>query len=48
MTSEGNQLAWKGYAAVAAAKVALESVARAMAVELAPYGIRANVAGWRH
>ena len=43
MTSEGNQLAWKGYAAVAAAKVALESVARAMAVELAPYGIRANV-----
>jgi NAD(P)-dependent dehydrogenase (short-subunit alcohol dehydrogenase family) len=43
MTSEGNQLAWKGYAAVAAAKVALESVARAMAVELAPYGVRANV-----
>ena len=43
MTSEGNQLAWKGYAAVAAAKVALESVARAMAVELAPYGMRANV-----
>ena len=43
LTSEGNQVAWKGYAAVAAAKVALESVARAMAVELAPYGVRANV-----
>jgi NAD(P)-dependent dehydrogenase (short-subunit alcohol dehydrogenase family) len=43
LTSEGNQLAWKGYAAVAAAKVALESIARGIAVELAPYGIRANV-----
>jgi NAD(P)-dependent dehydrogenase (short-subunit alcohol dehydrogenase family) len=43
LTSEGNQLAWKGYAAVAAAKVALESIVRAIAVELAPYGIRANV-----
>ena len=43
LTSEGNPVAWKGYAAVAAAKVALESVARAMAVELAPYGMRANV-----
>ncbi|MEW6273206.1 MAG: SDR family oxidoreductase [Thermodesulfobacteriota bacterium] len=43
LTSEGNSVAWKGYAAVAAAKVALESVARAMAVELAPYGVRVNV-----
>lgn len=43
LTSEGNTIAWKGYAAVAAAKVALESVARAIAVELAPYGIRCNV-----
>jgi NAD(P)-dependent dehydrogenase (short-subunit alcohol dehydrogenase family) len=43
LTSEGNEVAWRGYAAVAAAKVALESVTRAMAVELAPYGIRANV-----
>ena len=43
LTSEGNEVAWKGYAAVAAAKVALESVSRAMAVELAPYGIRSNV-----
>jgi NAD(P)-dependent dehydrogenase (short-subunit alcohol dehydrogenase family) len=43
LTSEGNQIAWKGYAAVAAAKVALESIVRGMAVELAPYGVRANV-----
>ena len=40
---EGNDLAWKGYAAVAAAKVALESLARSIAVEFAPYGIRCNV-----
>lgn len=43
MTSEGNEVAWRGYAAVAAAKVALESVSRAIAVELAPYGIRSNI-----
>jgi NAD(P)-dependent dehydrogenase (short-subunit alcohol dehydrogenase family) len=43
MTSEGNEVAWRGYAAVAAAKCALESVARAIAVELGPRGIRANV-----
>jgi NAD(P)-dependent dehydrogenase (short-subunit alcohol dehydrogenase family) len=43
LTSEGNTVAWKGYAAVAAAKVALESVSRAMALELAPYGVRSNV-----
>jgi NAD(P)-dependent dehydrogenase (short-subunit alcohol dehydrogenase family) len=43
LTSEGNTLAWKGYAAVAAAKVSLESVARAIAMECAPYGIRCNV-----
>lgn len=43
LTSEGNSVAWKGYAAVAAAKSALESVARALAVELAPYGVRTNV-----
>jgi NAD(P)-dependent dehydrogenase (short-subunit alcohol dehydrogenase family) len=43
LTSEGNEVAWRGYAAVAAAKVALEAVTRAMAVELAPYGIRSNV-----
>jgi NAD(P)-dependent dehydrogenase (short-subunit alcohol dehydrogenase family) len=43
LTSEGNEVAWKGYAAVAAAKVALESLARSIAVEFAPYGIRCNV-----
>jgi len=43
LTSEGNTVAWKGYAAVAAAKCALESVARSIAVEMAPYGIRCNV-----
>lgn len=43
LTSEGNTVAWKGYAAVAAAKVALESIARSIAVEFAPHGIRCNV-----
>jgi NAD(P)-dependent dehydrogenase (short-subunit alcohol dehydrogenase family) len=43
LTSEGNAVAWRGYAAVAAAKVALESVSRAIAVEFAPYGIRSNI-----
>jgi len=43
LTSEGNEVAWKGYAAVAAAKVALESLARSIAVEFAPYGVRCNI-----
>jgi NAD(P)-dependent dehydrogenase (short-subunit alcohol dehydrogenase family) len=43
LTSEGNVLAWKGYAAVSAAKVALESMVRSIAAEFAPYGIRCNV-----
>ena len=43
MTSEGNEIAWKGYAAVSAAKCALEASCRAMAVELAPYGVRSYV-----
>jgi len=43
LTSEGNTVAWRGYAAVSAAKAVLESVSRAMAVEFAPYGIRSNV-----
>ncbi len=43
LTSEGNQVAWRGYAAVSAAKVALEAVSRSIAVEFAPYGIRSNI-----
>ncbi|MCX7117130.1 MAG: SDR family NAD(P)-dependent oxidoreductase [Legionellales bacterium] len=43
LTSEGNQIAWKGYAAVSAAKVALESISRSIAVEFAPHGIRSNI-----
>lgn len=43
LTSEGNQLALRGYAAVAAAKCALESVSRALAAELGPHGVRSNV-----
>ena len=43
MTSEGNTVAWRGYAAVSCAKVALEAVSRAIAVEFAPYGIRSNI-----
>ncbi len=43
LTSEGNEIAWKGYAAVAAAKTALEAVSRAIAKEYAPYGIRSNI-----
>ena len=43
LTSEGNDLAWKGYAAVSAAKVALEALSRSIAMEFAPYGVRCNV-----
>lgn len=43
LTSEGNEIAWRGYAAVSAAKVVLESIIRSIAVEYAPYGLRANV-----
>jgi NAD(P)-dependent dehydrogenase (short-subunit alcohol dehydrogenase family) len=43
LTSEGNSVAWRGYAAVSAAKAVLEAVSRSMAVEFAPYGIRSNV-----
>lgn len=43
MTSEGNELAWRGYAAVSAAKTALEAVSRSLAFELGPYGVRSNV-----
>ena len=41
-TSEGNTKAWKNYAAVSAAKVALEAISRNIALEFAPFGIRAN------
>lgn len=41
-TSEGSTKAWKNYAAVSAAKAALESISRSMALELAPLGIRSN------
>jgi len=43
MTSEGNEVAWRGYAVVSSAKAALEEVSRSMALELGPYGIRSNV-----
>ncbi|SDF72378.1 SDR family oxidoreductase [Chitinophaga filiformis] len=41
-TSEGSSKAWKHYGAVAAAKAALESISRHIALEFAPLGIRAN------
>ena len=41
-TSEGNTKAWKNYAAVSAAKVTLEAISRNIALEFAPFGIRAN------
>ncbi|PSL34809.1 SDR family oxidoreductase [Chitinophaga ginsengisoli] len=41
-TSEGSSKAWKHYGAVAAAKAALESISRQIALEFAPLGIRAN------
>lgn len=41
-TSEGNRKAFKTYAAVSAAKAALEAITRNIALEFAPYGIRAN------
>lgn len=43
LTSEGSQVAWFGYAAVSAAKATLEAVARSIALEYGPSGIRANV-----
>ena len=41
-TSEGNEKAMKHYAAVSVAKAALEALTRSIALEFAPYGIRAN------
>lgn len=41
-TSEGNKKAIKNYGAVSAAKAALEAITRNIALEFAPYGLRAN------
>jgi enoyl-[acyl-carrier protein] reductase I len=41
-TSEGNSKAWENYAAVSAAKVTLEAITRNLALEMAPFGIKAN------
>lgn len=43
LTSEGNEVAWRGYASVGAAKVAMEALSRSMASEFGPYGIRSNI-----
>jgi enoyl-[acyl-carrier protein] reductase III len=43
LTSEGNSIAWHSYAAVSAAKGALEALCRSMALEFAPYNIKTNV-----
>lgn len=42
MTSVGSRVVWSSYGAVGAAKAALESHCRQIAVELAPHGITAN------
>lgn len=42
MTSEGNQRVMTHYGAVSAAKVALESYTRQLAIELAPHNIKVN------
>ncbi len=41
-TSEGNQKAWPGYAAVSSAKGVLEAISRSIAVEYAKFGITSN------
>lgn len=43
LTSEGARRVWRGYAAVSAAKAALEATIRSIAVELGPFGVRANL-----
>ena len=43
LTSEGNEIAWRGYGAVSAAKAVLESISRTIACELGAYGIRSNI-----
>ncbi|MGI9530643.1 SDR family oxidoreductase [Lutimonas sp.] len=41
-TSEGGRRAMKNYAAVSAAKAGLEAITRNIALEFAPFGVRAN------
>ncbi|GMN05151.1 SDR family oxidoreductase [Croceitalea sp. MTPC5] len=41
-TSEGNTKAWSNYAAISAAKAALEAMMRNIALEFAPMGIKSN------
>jgi len=41
-TSEGSKKALENYAAVSAAKAALEAISRSIALEFAPFGIRSN------
>jgi len=43
LTSEGAHKYWEGYAAVSIAKSSLESLAKYMAVEFAPYGLKTNI-----
>lgn len=43
LTSEGAHRYWDSYAAVSLAKSSLESLAKYMAVEFSPYGIKTNI-----
>lgn len=43
LTSEGAHKHWNGYAAVSLAKASLESLAKYMAVEFAPMGLKTNI-----
>jgi NAD(P)-dependent dehydrogenase (short-subunit alcohol dehydrogenase family) len=43
LTSEGAHKFWDGYAAVSIAKASLESLAKYMAVEFAPFGLKTNL-----
>lgn len=43
LTSEGAHKYWDGYAAVSLAKSSLESLAKYMAVEFAPFGLKTNI-----
>ena len=43
LSSEGHHRIWPGYGAVAVAKSSLETLAKYMAVELGPLGLRTNV-----